>query len=86
MRAHYGWQSTGQQHQIPGDVDRIPDFDPRTGEHLWTIITMYRWGGPDVERPTLDSENLLMVTGPGCYYCEEKYTRLLTQRRCKGHP
>jgi hypothetical protein len=80
----FGWQSTGAQHEVPGTVDRIPDFDPRSGDHLWTIITMYRWGGPTVERPTLDNENLLSVMGPGCYYCEQPWSERLAQRRCKG--
>jgi hypothetical protein len=78
------WQSTGVKQEIPSELDRTPPFDPRTGEHLWTMITMYRWGGPGVERPTLDMENLLSVVGPGCYYCEQPYSEYLAKRRCKG--
>jgi len=69
---------------VPGQVNRIPAYDPRTGAHLWTIITMYRWGGPHIERPTLDHENMLALEGPGCYYCSEPYSEREDQRRCKG--
>lgn len=78
------WESLGEHQEVPGDVDRVPPFDPRTGDHLWIITTMYRWGGPDIEQPTLDAENLLLVVGPGCYYCEQVWTPLLATRRCKG--
>ena len=78
------WFGTGEKQHVPGNIDRIPEFDPRSGEHLWTIFTMYRWGGPTVETPTLDVENLLSVMGPGCYYCESVYSDQLAKRRCKG--
>jgi hypothetical protein len=78
------WVGTGQIVMVPGEVNRIPDFDPRTGEHLWTMITMYRWGGPQVEQHTLDQENLLALEGPGCYYCAEPYSDYTAKRRCSG--
>lgn len=77
------WHSLGQTYRVD-QVDRVPDHDPRSGDHLWTIATMYRWGGPDIERPTLDQENLLLLVGPGCYYCEQTYTERLATRRCPG--
>lgn len=80
----YGWQDTGHSFQVPGSLDRVPDFDQRTGEHLWVILSMYRWGGPQVENPTLDPENLLLIAAPGCYYCEQPWTQRLATRRCKG--
>lgn len=86
MTLHGEWRETYQQVEIPGNFDRIPDYDPRAGEHLWTVLTMFRWGGPGVEQPILDSENLLTVQGPGCYYCEEVYTPRLATRRCPGRP
>lgn len=80
------WTGTGHHQEVPGQVDRIPDFDTRTGDHLWIIITTYQWGGPTVERPTLDGENLLAVQGPCCYHCEEPWSERLAKRRCPGHP
>ncbi len=78
------WESTGEWVSTPGDVDRIPPFDPRSGDHLWIIMSTYRWGGPDVERSTLDTENLLSIMGPVCYYCEQPWTARLATRRCPG--
>jgi hypothetical protein len=78
-----GWVNTGQYQKVE-QFDRVPDYDPRKGDHLWTINTMYRWGGPDVEQPTLDMENLLVIAGPGCFYCEKLYSPLLARRRCPG--
>ncbi|MET0701675.1 MAG: hypothetical protein ABWY93_18650 [Mycobacterium sp.] len=80
----YAWQPAGHHQRVHGNIDRIPDFDPRSGDHLWTIATMYRWGGPTVETPTLDTENLLLLAGPGCYYCEQPYHESIARRRCKG--
>lgn len=78
------WVGTGEQQHVPGDIDRIPEFDKRTGDHLWAIFTMYRWGGPTVETPTLDMENLLSVLGPGCFYCNQEWSERLATRRCPG--
>jgi hypothetical protein len=84
------WGSTGHQQEIPGAIDRIPDFDPRTGDHLWSVATMYRvqpatWLDKAVT-PHLDMENLLTVQGPFCFYCEQPYSQRLATRRCKGRP
>lgn len=83
--------STGFTQKVD-PFDRIPDYDPRTGDHLWVVTTAYRvvpeqWhsGDPTVT-PMLDMENLLSVAGPGCFYCEQVYTPLLATRRCKGEP
>jgi len=83
------WVSTGQTERID-PVDRIPDFDPRSGDHLWTVITAYRvvpeqWKDP-THTPHLDHESLLSVTAPGCFHCEEYWTPRLASRRCPGKP
>lgn len=78
------WTGTGVTQSVPSEYDRIPEFDPCSGDHLWTIFTAYQWGGPGVEQPQLDSENLLAIMGPGCFYCEEVYDERLARRRCKG--
>lgn len=84
------WTSTGYSQRTPGEIDRVPDFDSRTGDHLWTIVTMYRIDPTRLADPThtpmLDNETLLTVAGPGCYYCEQPYTPRLYRRRCKGRP
>lgn len=83
--------ATGHQQHIDPSilVDRIPDFDPRTGDHLWMVATVYRvvpqqWTDP-THTPTLDAENLLSMVGPGCYHCGQPYSPRLATRRCAGH-
>lgn len=90
MARERAWTSTGQTERIdaPGGIDRVPEFDPRAGDHLWTVVTMYqvdpaKWSDPD-HLPILDHESLLTVAGPGCYYCEQRYSPQLASRRCKG--
>lgn len=87
--------STGFRQEIQdGGVDKIPDFDPRTGDHYWILPVVYRindparWYDPSqpVESRLLDLENLVMVTAVGCYYCEKVYDARLASRRCKGEP
>lgn len=80
------WVSTGDKQLIPQGWDKLPDFEPATGDHLWSIGTLYRWGGPHVEQPTLDAENLLAISSPGCYFCEQMYTERLAGQRCPGQP
>lgn len=82
------WRPTGHRELVRGHVDRVPVFDPRTGEHLWIMLTVYRvdpllWTDP-VHAPTLDHESLISVTGPGCYYCEQPYGPRVAARRCRG--
>ena len=86
------WVDTGHQERIdsPTDIDRIPPFDPRSGDHLWIVVTSYRvnpaqFTSPDPGvTPLLDHESLLAVAGPACYYCEQAYTSSLARRRCRG--
>ncbi|MEU4750022.1 hypothetical protein AB0F93_03440 [Micromonospora tulbaghiae] len=78
---------------MPGHVDRVPEYDPRSGDHLWTVTCAYR---VDPERFTgeragdgpalLDLENLLLTAGPGCFFCEQTWSPRLARRRCPGHP
>jgi len=86
------WIATGEQQRVDPDmlVDRLPDYDPRTGDHLWMIVTSYRvvpeqWQDR-THTPMLDRENLLSITVPCCYYCEQAWTKRLASRRCPGEP
>lgn len=39
----------------------------------------------DPEHPvSLDMENLVMIAGVGCFYCERAYEPRLLHRRCTG--
>ena len=67
--------------------------DPGKGQHLWTMITMFKVSdhaiqqmnkGEDPGPALMDHENLLTVEGPGCYKCEEPYSKYLAHRKCTG--
>jgi hypothetical protein len=79
------WRASENLQRIDGFVDRVPEFNPRSADHLWTYLTMYRTD-PTNELPMLDRENLLSIVGPCCFYCERGYSPLLASRRCKGKP
>jgi hypothetical protein len=85
------WQGTGETVQVAGHVDRVPEFDKRTGDHLWIMLACWRVDPAKLARPLdgpslLDSENMLTLNGPGCYFCEQIYSPRLATRRCKGTP
>ena len=71
-------------------MNKIPGFDPRTGEHYWITIALYHHR--DIEKVIatadpvdLDKENHVSVGATGCYYCEEPFRPQLLRRRCRGH-
>lgn len=62
--------------------------DPGPGEHLWTIVRMWRVPVPAGQLREshffLDTENLLTLEGPGCYKCEQPYSSILADTPCEG--
>lgn len=74
----------------PGGVDRIPPYDPRSGEHYWVLPVVFRVADPvsfetQPDGPALmDRENLVLVTAVGCFYCEHEFLPSLLHRRCPG--
>ena len=91
------WRPTSQIIEVPGQVDKIPPYDQRSGEHLWLMmcgdgrLAVYRllnsyrgWDG--THTPLLDQETLVILQGPGCFYCERPWSDLLARRRCPGRP
>ena len=58
------------------------------GEHLWCITTAFRvdpakaFAGEAI----LDTENLVIVAGPGCLVCEEPWSQSIADRPCPGDP
>lgn len=85
------WAGTGRYEQIdrPSEINRIPPYDPRSGDHCWVITTAHRVDPSQFSMrnpPILDRETLMIVAGPGCFYCEQPYTPKLAVRRCKGEP
>ncbi len=81
---------TGVQVEVPASKmpgtghDNMPPFD---GNHLWIVTAGWRvnpatfTAGKSVD---LDTENLLMVSSPGCFWCEEEWSFVLASKRCKG--
>lgn len=53
-------------------------------EHLWTLITMFSVNPEDMEDWNLDRENLISVTPPGCYICEQPYSPGIAMMKCRG--
>jgi len=80
---------TGIRATAPGpDIrDRRLAAADRPGQHLWAIFLTFQC---DPERfrsgssYPLDTENLIMASGPGCLKCELEYSRKLARLPCRG--
>lgn len=60
---------------------------PGPGQHLWTILGVWRVTAPDPRRQVhLDTENLLSLEGPGCYVCEQLWSPAVAAAPCPGDP
>jgi hypothetical protein len=87
-KVHY-WLSIGRKMLfIQVDQSNLPEVpEQRDGEHLWTVLGAWRIIRPEREGPvSLDTENLMNLVGPACFYCELMYSPRLAQRRCAGNP
>jgi len=77
--------STGlKQEAVQFHHAEIPPRVP--GQHLWIVAGCWR---VDPERMAggtvhLDTENMLTLDGPGCYWCEEHYSSKLAAKPCRG--
>lgn len=60
----------------------------KPGEHIWALFAMFRINPEKMaDGPALmDTENLITVSGPGCYVCEQVYTKEIAAKRCPGDP
>lgn len=82
-------EGAGFQYELSGLVDKIPEYDPRSGDHYWIVSIMYKvdptiWQSDS--KVLFDQENLVLTAGPGCFFCEQPYSKYLATRRCKGNP
>lgn len=59
---------------------QLPKQEP--GKHLWIVMAMFGVN-PGAARVDLDRENLLTIEGPGCYWCEQPWSKELAHRPCK---
>lgn len=82
-------EGSGFKYESATHVDKVPEFDERSGNHLWIMTTAYQVH-PDQwdtnEKVHFDMENLILAVGPGCFYCEQPFSHFLAKRRCKGKP
>src|SRR5438045_1166103 len=62
------------------------NIDWQPGRHLWMVLGMWQIKDPESDQFQLDIENLLTIEGPGCYICEQPYSRELAARPCTGDP
>jgi hypothetical protein len=82
-----GFEGTGVYYKANTSDDKLPEYDPRSGDHLWIVIGTWKVNPKNLkEGGILDRENILGIMGPGCFFCEKPYTTLLDSRRCKGEP
>lgn len=57
----------------------------KPGEHLWIIPAVWACLDPESTGTVfLDAENLIGFSGPGCFKCEQVYSRKLAKRPCQG--
>jgi hypothetical protein len=75
---------------VSGDLNRIPDYDPVTGEHAWTVSALFGIRDPQAAfsqgSAMLDRENLWGISGVFCYHCEQVWSELLAEAPCDGEP
>lgn len=78
------------------DPGSIPDrlTDPGPGEHLWIFTVAFRLGdetaramaeGKNTDPVIFDHENLMNAPAPGCYKCEQPFSKRLYYRKCTGN-
>lgn len=54
------------------------------GQHLWVFIGVWRVTDPASRKQVFDTENMITIEGPGCYWCEKHYDEAADT--CPGDP
>lgn len=54
------------------------------GKHMWVIVSMHSVRPRENGEYILDKENLLVIDGPVCYWCEKRWSTNLEDQPCKG--
>lgn len=62
----------------------LPKQEP--GKHLWIVTGLWKVTPTPVAKFILDTENLITIDGPGCFWCEQLYRPGAEAVPCKGHP
>lgn len=82
-------RGTGIGYHAAPNLDRIPEYDPRSGNHFWIVPVAFKVDPGNFDPSTsvnLDHENLVLIAGVGCFHCEAAYSPRLLHRRCPGEP
>lgn len=70
--------------EVDNSLYHIPEYDQATRNHYWIVMNTFKWDPENTDGVILDHNNLVSVSGPGCYYCMQQYTPFLAMYRCKG--
>lgn len=70
-------------HYHKQDDDRLKHVP---GEHLWVCVSMFKVTPVADAKYLLDTENLLTIEGPGCYWCTKQWTPEVAKTKCCGGP
>lgn len=62
---------------------RLQQLD-KPGAHLWVYVAGWAAADPRARQAQLDAENLISLTGPGCWKCEQPFSNRLAKRPCRG--
>ena len=55
------------------------------GKHLWIYTHLYRANPrPDQQQVHFDTENLLSIDGPGCFWCGRNWSKEHANSYCPG--
>lgn len=73
----------GDSHNVNHLLDgALPEPD---GQHYWSILGIWHVNPVDGDI-LLDSENLVAVTNPRCFHCQQIYTTDLHDQPCPVRP
>lgn len=68
--------------KMPGtDVETTP------GEHLWVVAAAWRVNPATFRSDrAIHTENLVHISGAGCFVCEQEWSFVVASKPCPGEP
>lgn len=82
-------RSMGIKQQVPSSKLPGTDIEITPGEHLWVVAAAWRVNPATFkagDEMHLDTENLLHISGVGCYVCEREWSWPVASKPCPGEP
>lgn len=82
-------RSSGVKQKV--ELNRLPgtDIHYTPGEHLWIVAGCWKVNPATFRADQdihLDVENLLEISGPGCFVCEQNWSWVIASKPCPGEP